>query len=77
MEKSKTPTSQYQVFCDTYDMKCEVKIHLTDEGEQKLHLSLNKVTDASDKLSLSLYAEDVKMLVSFLEAALPKLDNRN
>lgn len=76
MEKAKQPTSQYQVFCDTFDMKGEVKIHKTDDGTQKLLLSLTS-EDEEKTQSVSLFKEDAEMLASFIQNSTPHLENRN
>lgn len=75
MEKAVQPTSQYQVFCDTFDMKGEVKIHRTDDGTQKLLLSLTS-EDGNTEQSVSLYKEDAEMLAHFINTATPYLKMR-
>lgn len=74
MEKAKQPTSQYKVFCDTYDMECKVEIHTTDDGP-KLKLTLES-EDGSTKQSISLFAEDVSMMTGFIENTIPFLIER-
>lgn len=76
MEKAKHPTSRFQVFCDTFDMKGEVKIHKTDDGKQKLLLSLTS-EDGKTKQSVSLYKEDAEMLSAFILNAAPYTENRS
>lgn len=76
MEKAKQPTSQYQVFCDTFDMKGEVKIHQTDDGTQKLLLSLTS-EDGEKTQSVSLFKEDAEMLASFIQNSTYYLENRD
>ena len=75
MEKAKQPTSQYQVFCDTFDMKGEVKIHRTDDGTQKLLLSLTS-EDGKTEQSVSLFKEDAEMLAHFINKTTPYLKKR-
>lgn len=74
MEKSSVPTSRFQVFCDTFDMKGEAKIHKVN-GDQKIELSLTS-EDGEKKQSLSLYKEDAEMLAAFLASAATHLDKR-
>lgn len=75
MQKSKVPTSQFQVFCDTFDTKAEAKIHEAKD-KQKLQLTL-KSEDGKSEQSISLYKEDAEMLASFIQNATYFLDNRN
>lgn len=75
MEKSTHPTSQFEVFCDTYDMKAEVRIHQNEDG-QKLHLSLES-EDGEVKQSISLFQEDARMLADFIGSTLKYLNPRN
>lgn len=74
MEKSTHPTSEFQVFCDTYDMKGQVRIHETDDG-QKLLISLES-EDGETKQSLSLFKEDAEMLAKFIQSSLKNLIER-
>ncbi|QDP86066.1 hypothetical protein FNJ88_11100 [Chryseobacterium sp. SNU WT5] len=75
MQKAAQPTSQYQVFCDTFDMKGEVKIHKTDDGTQKLLLSLTS-EDGEKTQSVSLFKEDAEMLAHFINKTTPYLKKR-
>ena len=74
MEKSDQPTSQFQVFCDTYDMKAEAKIHKAS-GKQKLLFSITS-EDGKTEQSISLYKEDAEMLASFIQNSTYYLENR-
>lgn len=76
MKKAKQPTSKFQVFCDTFDMKGEAEIHETEDGKAKLLISLTS-EDGKVKQSLSLYREDVEMLASFINSASYFIENRN
>ena len=84
MEKSKVPTSQYKVFCDTFDMELTAKIHQVDKKdgyggmirEDKLLIEMQKES-SEEKLSLSLYREDVQMMIGFLEAVKKHIDYRD
>lgn len=62
MEKAQEPTSQYKVFCDTFDMIGTAKI----DTDKKLNISLES-EDGKDKLSLSLFKEDVEIMAKFLK----------
>lgn len=74
MQKSEVPTSRYQLFCDTFDTKLEVKIHLNDEGKQKLLISIE--TEDKEKKSISIYYEEVELLGAFLTTIKNYIDNR-
>lgn len=74
MQKAKQPTSQFQVFCDTYDSEAQVKIHVADD-KQKLLLTLGNGEDKTQ--AISLYKEDAEMLASFIQNSTPYLENRN
>lgn len=75
MEKAKQPTSQYHVFCDTYDTQCKVEIDSTDDG-WKLKITL-KSEDGEKQQSISLFKEDVVMLRSFIQSAENEIVIRN
>lgn len=62
MQKASNPTSHYKVFCDTFDMVGTAKI----DTDKKLNLSLES-EDGKEKLSLSLFAEDVLVMAKFLK----------
>lgn len=77
MKKSKVPTSNYQVFCDTFDMKLSTKIH--EAGSRKEHkiLITMESEDGNDKLSVSLFKEDVSALISVLTSLNQNVEPRN
>lgn len=80
MSKAKQPTSQYQVFCDTFDTKAEAKIHKAG-GKQKLLLTIGNedgsIIKECSEASISLYREDIEMMIGFLQSALYFTENRN
>ncbi len=77
MEKAKHPTSKYKVFCDYYDTKLTAEFHTTDEGETKVKISMGEVDYKETSISLSLYAEDVRILSKVLEQMADATNYRN
>ena len=74
MKQATHPTSQYNVSCDHFDTFGKVEIHQTDDG-LKLKLSVESV-DSDEPLSISLFKEDVEMMIAFMRATLPNLVER-
>lgn len=58
-------TSEYEVACDVFDTKLNVSMHTTKEGQKKL---LIKMSDKEgNKISLSLWRQDVQLLSQFIQ----------
>ena len=76
MEKSKVPTSSYEVLCDYFDTSLNAQFHITDEGEQKLIIFLGDVED-EEPAQISLYREDVEILANVLKAMAQGVERRN
>lgn len=72
-KKSEVPTSVYNVFCDTFNTKVEAKIHQADDKDKLL---LEVSNEEGEKLSISLYHEDVVMLSAFLDSLSDYTDTR-
>jgi len=70
MEKSKVPTMISQVFCDHFDTTVKTEMHETESGETKVKITLAKLdennTPTDEKISVSLYRDDVSFLASSL-----------
>lgn len=64
MKKALVPTSQYALFCDTFNTKLEVKIVQVD-GVNKLQLSITSENNTNIQ-SVSIFKEEVKLLGNFL-----------
>lgn len=71
IEKVDFPTSAYTVACDTFDVTLEARLHKASANEVKLNL----VLDGGDQLSL--YLEDVELLIEYLNSIKTYIKPRN
>ena len=63
IEKARYPTTKQEIACDYFDKILTTKLHETEGREVKLNAALDG--------EVSLYREDVEMLIHHLEDLLP------
>ncbi len=81
IKKAKVPTSELSIYCDHFDSKVNISIHNPSGRQIKLLVEIGNIDTKTHTMtnnqSLSLYREDVEVLISSLNAMVGNLDRRN